>query len=84
MEKGIWSDTGDRLVHGRTVRWCGRLEQKVKVTVEWEKSHGITAMSKRTERRNCFEEQRLDSNDLMGPVLRQRRALDVKEICRVA
>jgi hypothetical protein len=65
---------------GRTEIW----NKRCKVTVDWEKAHGISAMSKRAGRRNCAEGHRRSSIDFMGPTLRPRRALNVKESHRVA
>ncbi|KAF8901795.1 hypothetical protein BGZ58_006752, partial [Dissophora ornata] len=48
------------------------------------KSYGITAMGKRAEERNCIGEHRRNSNDFKRPILRQRQALNVKEIYKVA
>jgi len=83
--KGIATYMAGRFVSaieeiGRTEIW----NRRCKVTVEWEKSHGITAMSKRARGRNCVEEHRRSSNDFMRPTLRQRHALNVKEIFKVA
>ncbi|KAI8595253.1 hypothetical protein EDD21DRAFT_425183, partial [Dissophora ornata] len=60
---------------GRTEIW----NKRCKVTVEWEKSHGITATSKHAKERNCVEGHRRNGNDFMRPTLRQRQALDVME-----
>ena len=71
----------------KAIEDIGRKEiwnRRCKVTVDWEKAHGITAMSKRAGGRTCVGRHRRSSSDFMGPTLRQRRALDVKEICRVA
>jgi hypothetical protein len=65
---------------GRTEIW----NKRCKVTVDWEKAHGINAMSKRARGRNCVEEHRRSSKDFMVPTLRPRRVPNVKEICRVA
>jgi hypothetical protein len=65
---------------GRTEIW----NQRCKATVDWEKAHGITAVSKRAKGRTCVGGRRRSSSDFMIPTLRPRRALNVKEICRVA
>ncbi|KAF8923672.1 hypothetical protein BGZ58_002681, partial [Dissophora ornata] len=41
-------------------------------------------MSKRSRGRNCVEEHRRGSSDFRRPNLRQRQALGVKEIYKVA
>ena len=85
MTKSIASCVAGRFVKdieeiGRTEIWNKRRQ----ATVEWEKAHGITAMSKRARGRNCVGEHRRSNNDFMASTQRPRRALNVTEICRVA
>jgi hypothetical protein len=61
---------------GRTEIW----NKRCKVTVDWEREHGITAVSKRARGRNCVGEHRRSNSNFMGSTLRQRSALDAKEI----
>ena len=61
---------------GRTEIW----NKRCKVTVDWERELGITAVSKRAGRRNCVGDHRRSGSDFMGPTLRQGPALDVTEI----
>ncbi|ORZ14877.1 hypothetical protein BCR41DRAFT_396607 [Lobosporangium transversale] len=65
---------------GRTEIW----NKRCKVTVEWEKTRGITATSKRARGGNCVGEHRRSSNDFLVPSLRQRQKLNVKEIYKIA
>ncbi|KAF9896721.1 hypothetical protein BX616_006877 [Lobosporangium transversale] len=64
---------------GRTEIW----NKRCKVTVEWEKARGITAMSKRARGRNCVGEHRRSSNDFLVPSLRQRQKLNVRETYKI-
>jgi len=61
---------------GRSMIW----NRRCKCTVEWEREHGITSVSKRARGRNCVGQHRRSRNDFMGSTLRQRTAEEVKEI----